>query len=843
MIAVLSVIALAVLAGCGGSHKSGSVQQSTSPPSVPPASVSGVATGAGGISSHNKALADEVLVVYNSGVARAKESEVASAHGLVELDRFDGLSAVRYWIKPLQTPLAPSAKLRNLATVTEGSAAFRAIQAKGAEVEKEAGVKYAEPMWVGWPALTPNDPYFPTSYQWYLPKVGAPSAWNKTTGSGAAVVAVIDSGVNYTHPDLQNRIEPGGIDLMNPPANGDGSATPATGGDTSGVPHGTHVAGIIAAATNNAVGIAGMDWACKILSLRIGPASGAGGPWLALDTAKAFAVACHHPNVKVINLSGVFPSAATILYDAVADAVAHDIVVVAAAGNDNTSDTVNYPTSPASLPDVCGVAATDSSDKKASFSNFGAWVSVSAPGVSIFSTNYDGAVSGYSAADGTSYSAPIVSGEAMLIRALHPAYTEAQGRYLIKATADNIDAVNPSYVGRLGGGRVNAASGVSTADTFPLTLDYAAANSQYEVDLFFSKQLDVASAVDPSNYTVNNGVAVQEASLLASGDAVRLATTWAGSSQGYTVTASDVKGANGETLASGGNTATYQGYWEDRNYCSSASGGAAAASAAFDSSHAVGRAIDENVGTFWAAEIIGGVPVRLTVDFGRVAAISQIAVTPWLHPSQPYTMTLSTDYAMINVDQDYQEIIPSQTVDSSSEHWYDLQPVYARYLRFTFTDATGMDVDSDALSNAVEVAEVKAYRPLTTWDFTPPGIALLSAPYASIGAPVTIYGGHFGLTQGTSYVLVGDLNAQIVSWGDSTITFTVPFDPLSMPANPPTAPVQPPAPGEPQGGTVVDKPPDYGTATVPGGTNAQSNNVYVVVRGVKSNGKFLGVTP
>jgi thermitase len=827
------------------------VSRTSAPPPEPPsASASNTAIGNGG-ASQNEALADEVLVVFNGGITRSRQNAVASAHGLVELDRFDGLSAVRYWIKPAGSTLTAASKIRNLATAAEGTSQFRAIEAKASEVAKDAGVRYSEPMWVGHPAFLPNDPDYMPYQSAYLSKIRAPAAWDVTTGDPSAVVAIVDSGVNYTHPDLAGRIEPGGMDLIVPAANGDGSATPGDNIDhdgdgipNAGVPHGTRVAGIVAAQTNNGAGVAGMDWACKILSLRIGPATGDGGPWLAFDAAKAFAAACHHSGVKVINLSGVFPSSATILYDAVADAIAHDILVVAAAGNNNTNDTVNYPTAPASFPNVCGAAATDVNDVKASFSNYGNWVSACAPGVGIFSTSYDGFVSGYSGSlNGTSYSAPMVSGEAMLIRALHPSYSAAQVRYVIKSTASNIDAENPTYAGQLGG-RIDAAAAVGSADTYPLRLEYAAANSEYEVDLFFSRPLDLASAVDRSHYGISNGVIVQGASLLASGDAVRLSTTWAGSPlANYTVAVSGVKGSGGEELSLSGNTATYPGYWEDRNYCSTDSGGSAVASSAFDTAHVAGKAIDENISTYWAAEIIGKVPVVLTVDFGRVAAISEIVVTPWIYTSHPYSMTFSADYAVVNVDQDYEQLVPSETIGSSGEHFDDFQPVFARYLRFTFTDATGLDVDSDSIANAVEVAEVKAYRRLTQWDFTPPTISILSAPSAPLGAPVTASGQHFGETRSTSYVLVGDVDAPIVSWSDTEITFIVPFNPLNMPIGLPMQSSQPPAPGEPATGTVANKPPDYGAALPPTGTNARSGNVYVVVQGVRSNGKYLIVTP
>lgn len=247
--------------------------------------------------------------------------------------------------------------------------------------------------------------------QWGLTRLDAEDAWARSTGSGVTV-AVIDTGVAKVD-DLRRAVLPG-TDLLDP--KGDGSA------DTNG--HGTHVAGIIAAARNNGIGVAGLAPNARILPIRVLDEDGGGR---ASDVCNAIVWAVDH-GADVINLSfgtGSYPP----LSVAVDYAIVHDVVVVAAAGNEQRRG--NEPQYPAALPGVVAVGATDQDDRITTFSNTGPYLELTAPGVSVLSTF----TVGYASKSGTSMSAPFVSATAALVRAAAPQATAAQVRATLDRTA------------------------------------------------------------------------------------------------------------------------------------------------------------------------------------------------------------------------------------------------------------------------------------------------------------------------------------------------------------------------------------------------------------------------
>jgi type VII secretion-associated serine protease mycosin len=245
-------------------------------------------------------------------------------------------------------------------------------------------------------ATPSNDAY--RSSQWALDRLRAEDTWATQVGTGVTV-AVVDSGVDKTHPDLAGQVLPG-TDFVAP---GDGSA--------DGHGHGTHVGGIIAAVANNGIGVAGLSPGVKLLPVRVLDNTGAG--WSS-DTAAGIVWAVDH-GAQVINLSLGGPSPTTVGQQAVDYAVAHGVVVVAAAGNGRaTGNQVNYP---AAYAGVVGVAATDRTDATASFSNTGAYVDIAAPGVGIAST-YPGG--GYANMSGTSMATPYAAAAAALVKSANP---------------------------------------------------------------------------------------------------------------------------------------------------------------------------------------------------------------------------------------------------------------------------------------------------------------------------------------------------------------------------------------------------------------------------------------
>jgi serine protease len=236
--------------------------------------------------------------------------------------------------------------------------------------------------------------------QWNLDEVAAETAWTASTGSGQ-VVAVIDTGIDPSHPDLQGRLRSGW------------SVTGSTADDHG---HGTHVAGTIAAVAGNDEGVAGIAPDAELLPIRV---AGADGSVYASDVAAGLIWAVEH-GATIANLSLAGTQRSGLLDAAIDHAVARDVVVVVAAGNEYENG--NPVTYPAAHPDVVAVAALRDATTRAGFSSTGDFVDLAAPGAAILSTRPRAS---YGYASGTSMAAPLVAGAAALLRAADPAMTAA----------------------------------------------------------------------------------------------------------------------------------------------------------------------------------------------------------------------------------------------------------------------------------------------------------------------------------------------------------------------------------------------------------------------------------
>jgi thermitase len=320
--------------------------------------------------------------------------------------------------------------------------------AEAAALGSDPNVLYAEPDYVAHAQpTTPNDPSYGS--QWGLPKIGAPAAWDVTTGSSSMIIAIVDTGIDLTHPDLScaGKLTAARWNFVG------GNSYP---NDDNG--HGTHVAGIAAACGNNGVGVAGVAWGARLMPVKVLDSSGSG---YYSDIAAGITYAVDN-GAKVINLSLGGAGSSTTLANAVQYAHDHGVLVVAAAGNcaqggsscGNLTNPVMYP---AAYPTVLAVAATDSGDQWASFSEHQPYVDVAAPGVSIYSTLRSG---NYGTMSGTSMATPFVSGLAALLWSLTPSFTVDQIANTIEAAADDLGA--PGKDDYYGYGRINAGRTLSS---------------------------------------------------------------------------------------------------------------------------------------------------------------------------------------------------------------------------------------------------------------------------------------------------------------------------------------------------------------------------------------------
>ncbi len=265
------------------------------------------------------------------------------------------------------------------------------------ELEDSGVVATVEPDRVRRASVLPNDPAYGDWQANYLQAINLPAAWDLTTGSDNLTLAVLDSGADLTHPDLAGRLLQG-RDVV------DNDLSPF---DDQG--HGTMVTGVAAAQTNNSAGVAGATWKGTILPVKVLDSTGAATD---SDIAAGITWAVDR-GADVINLSLGGAGSSVTLQTAVDYATSRNVVVVAAAGNEGDTE----PHYPAACAGVVAVGATDSNGNLASFSNYGDWVDIVAPGVALTTTT---AGHGYGRASGTSFSTPLVAAAALLLRAADP---------------------------------------------------------------------------------------------------------------------------------------------------------------------------------------------------------------------------------------------------------------------------------------------------------------------------------------------------------------------------------------------------------------------------------------
>lgn len=297
-------------------------------------------------------------------------------------------------------------------------------------------------------AMAVNDPYIGSA--WHLGKIGAPAAWDSTQGSGVTI-AILDTGVNAAHPDLKDRLVPG-YNVYN------------NNTDTSDLcGHGTAVAGTAAASTNNALGVAGVAGAARIMPVRIAYKDASGGCPAYFSTIASGITWAADNGARIANVSYVGIAGSSAVKSAARYMKGKGGLVFISAGNNNIDENV--------APDTAFiiVSSTDSYDRKSSFSSWGSFVSLAAPGTGIWTTNN---TLGYSSWNGTSFASPVGAGVAGLMMAARPDLNADQVEALLFQTALDLGTAGRDPV--FGYGRVNAAAAVSAAQAYASTIDTSA---------------------------------------------------------------------------------------------------------------------------------------------------------------------------------------------------------------------------------------------------------------------------------------------------------------------------------------------------------------------------------
>lgn len=319
------------------------------------------------------------------------------------------------------------------------------LEALAQELLKDKLVEHVEPNYHVESTFTPSDSGY--KKQWYLKTIEASNAWNDTKGSPRVKVAIIDGGVQKNHPEFKGKI----VDPFN-------MVTNST--SYSADEHGTHVAGIIAA-RNNGSGTVGVAPNVKIMPINV--FQGTGAEMMTIVKAISYAID-HHADI--INMSLVSYDYSSILKDAVDTAKSNGVVVVAAAGNNDTY----LKSYPASFDSAIAVSATDSSDQISYFSNYGSYIDLSAPGEDIYSTV---PTNKYESMDGTSMASPVVSGVAALVLSKNPFLSPEKVKDILKKST--IDLGRKGWDSLYGYGRIDAYKAVK--NTTPAVRDMKATST------------------------------------------------------------------------------------------------------------------------------------------------------------------------------------------------------------------------------------------------------------------------------------------------------------------------------------------------------------------------------
>ncbi len=319
---------------------------------------------------------------------------------------------------------------------------------------------YAEPYIIPELAYTPNDSIISDPVKtWHLIMINAFSAWDITKGDTTVVLGITDTGWDNTHPDLVGNAKKNYNDPINgADDDGDGYIDNFIGWDLGnndndaqleGSNHGTHVSGLAAAATDNGIGIASIGFNTKFMPLKISNSAG-----ILTQAYQGVVYAADH-GCFIINCSWGSTTPGEFQKDVIDYAIINKGCLVVGACGNNGNEVLFYP---AAYDGVLTVAASEESDLKKNNSNYGYYVDISAPGENMWSTIGGGS---YGNNGGTSMAAPVVSGAAALVKAMNPSYTNQQVAAVLRATAFDMNPLNPTYFDKLGNGRLDVSNALT----------------------------------------------------------------------------------------------------------------------------------------------------------------------------------------------------------------------------------------------------------------------------------------------------------------------------------------------------------------------------------------------
>jgi serine protease len=420
------------------------------------------------MSSNDDVVAGVVIVKFSESISLTKLASERNLEPIIEKYAIQQFQPV---LKNLPV-LAKQSSAGNLKSVYYAYYNSQVSPFIVAEELKRSSTQivYAEPKYLHFVSETkvepPNDSLY--QQQYHLPNVNAAEAWNITRGEmGNVVIAIVDGGTEINHPDLNanfwnnpNEIPNDGIDNDNNGFIDDihGWNFPNDSNDPTGLPstpinanHGTHTAGIASAVTDNSIGISGAAFNASIMAINSGSKTADNSIAYSYDGVLYAA----RNGADIISCSwGRSGSPSQFEQEVIDEAVANGAVVVAAAGNNNSN--ANY--FPAQYNGVFSVAAVDQNDNKASFSNYGHRIDVSAPGVAILSTLTS---KRYGTMSGTSMACPLAAGVIALVKTKNATWNGIQAAEQVRVTSENIDSKNPGFIEQLGKGRVDAFSALT----------------------------------------------------------------------------------------------------------------------------------------------------------------------------------------------------------------------------------------------------------------------------------------------------------------------------------------------------------------------------------------------